>query len=268
MPAINSLDKLFRKRIQYSSRGPVTFQDLDVILEKMALHIPFENVCIIEERSRILTKDHLVNKMLILNEGGLCYELNSLLYLFIVENGFEASLIQGAVYDHASGAFGRIGRTHVAVKVCHEKQDYILDGGFGGNIPMKPVPLSGETVSSANGEFRIRAGETAYGDYRLEMKLKHKDTDWRIGYAFDSKRTIRDVRFLDDVRVTVEEHPASPFNKHRLLTKRTDDGSVTLTETSFTQWKKGNVKKREINSEEYQELLNLWFSQTDKRDPE
>ncbi|CAN7494995.1 arylamine N-acetyltransferase [Rossellomorea sp. LjRoot5] len=264
---MNNLDKLFRKRIQYSSADPVTFQDLDIILEKMANHIPFENVCIVEGRSRKLTKDNLLNKMLLMNEGGLCYELNSLLYLFLIESGFEASLIQGAVYDHALGTFGRIGRTHVAVKVCHEKQYYILDGGFGGNIPMKPVPLSGETVSSANGEFRIRAGKTAYGDYRLEMKLKHKDTDWRTGYAFDSKRTIKDVRFLDDVRVTVEEHPDSPFNKHLLLTKRTDDGSVTLTDTSFTQWEKGNVKKSEINSEEYQELLNLWFSQADKKDP-
>ncbi|MBN8192776.1 arylamine N-acetyltransferase [Bacillus sp. NTK074B] len=265
---MNNLDKLFRKRIQYSNPDPVTFQDLDIILEKMANHIPFENVCIMEGRSRILTKDHLLNKMLIMNEGGLCYDLNSLLYLFLIENQYDASLIQGVVYDHAAGKFGNIGRTHVAVLVRHEGQLYILDGGFGGNVPLKPVPLSGETVSSSNGEFRIREGKTHHGEYRLEMKLKYKDRDWRIGYAFDIDETIRDVSCLDNVRLTVEKHPDSPFNKHPLLTMRTEDGSVTLTDTSFTQWKSGNVEKKEIDHEKYKELLEYWFSQPFKKDPE
>ncbi|WP_440480355.1 arylamine N-acetyltransferase family protein [Rossellomorea vietnamensis] len=259
MPVINNLDKRFRDRIHFSPSGPLTFEDLDSILGKMAHAIPFENVRIIEKRSQEMSEENIIDKVLVRKEGGLCYELNSLLYLFLKENHFEASLIQGIVYDTARGEFGKMGRTHVAILVQHENQLYIVDGGFGGNLPMKPVPLSGETVSSSNGEFRISEGHTAHGHYQLEMKLKHKDTDWRIGYAFDIEETISDVSRLNGVRITVEEHAESPFNKHPLLTKRTDGGSVTLTDKSFTRWEAGKVTKEEIDSERYNELLNIWF---------
>lgn len=259
MPVINNLDKRFRDRIHFSTSSPLTFNDLDSILEKMAHTIPFENVCIIEKRTKEMTKENLIDKMLVRKEGGLCYELNSLLYLFLKKNQFEASLIQGIVYDAATGEFGNMGRTHVAILVQHENQLYIVDGGFGGNIPLKPVPLSGETVSSSNGEFRIRECHTAHGHYQLELKLKHKDTDWRIGYAFDTGETISDVSRLESVRVTVEEHSDSPFNKHPLLTKRINDGSVTLTDKSFTRWEAGKVTKEKIDGERYNELLDIWF---------
>jgi N-hydroxyarylamine O-acetyltransferase len=265
---INNLDALFRKRIHYPTANPVTFEDLDTILEEMGKHIPFENVCIIEKRSHVMTKGNLVDKMLVKNEGGLCYELNSLLYLFLIENQFDAALVRGVVYDDASGKYQSIGRTHVAILVRDDHQTYIIDGGFGGNIPLKPVPLSGEPVSSLNGEFRIREVETSHGDYVLEMKVKHKHSDWRIGYAFDSEETIRDVSRLDEVRVIIEEHPDSPFNKHLLLTKLTDDGRVTLTGTSITQWKGGNVTKKELDAEGYKEHLDSWFCARHEKDPE
>lgn len=49
-----------------------------------------------------------------------------------------------------------IGRTHVTILLKHEGQIYLIDTGFGGNLPLKPVPLNGETVISQNGEFRIK----------------------------------------------------------------------------------------------------------------
>lgn len=62
----------------------------------------------------------------------------------------------------------------------------------------------------------------------LEMKLKYKDTEWRIGYAFDS-------------------------------TKLTESGNVTLTITSFTKWEDGGVTKELIDEARYRELLREWF---------
>ncbi|WP_267897279.1 hypothetical protein [Peribacillus saganii] len=37
--------------------------------------------------------------------------------------------------------------------------------------------------------------------------------------------------------------PGSAFNKKPLLTKLTDLGNFTLTDTSFTEWKDGKVEK-------------------------
>jgi N-hydroxyarylamine O-acetyltransferase len=232
---------------------------LEHVLEQTAKTIPFENLCIINKKTGEISKESLANKMLVNREGGLCYELNGVLYFFLIENGFQAVLTRGVVYNHAAGEFLHIGRTHVTILLTHEGRTYVVDTGFGGNLPLAPVPLTGETVTSSNGEFRIKKAVTELGDYVLEMKLKHKDTEWRTGYAFDSKKPLADVSEFNEIQSIIAEHQASPFNKHPLLTKRTNGGNVTLTDTSFTQWDDGKVTKEKIDGTRFRELLNRHF---------
>lgn len=256
---MSELDALFRKRIGFSESEQISFDTLNHVLEKTARTIPFENLRIIQNRTTAITRENLTEKILARGEGGLCYELNPLLYLFLVEHGFDAVLALGVVYKHDEQRFQSIGSTHVTILCTYEGQMYVIDTGFGGNLPLMPVPLSGETVSSANGEFRIRKVDTEHGDYALEMKLRHKDTDWRVGYAFNSTRTITDVEACDAVRTIIEQHPESPFNKHPLITKLTDRGSVTLTNRSITQWTDGQVTKENIESARFNELVEQHF---------
>ncbi|KAA0561541.1 arylamine N-acetyltransferase [Bacillus sp. CH30_1T] len=266
---MTDLNTLFRKRIHYPTTGKISFHQLDTILEETAKSIPFENLCVIGNTFADLTKENLMNKMLVKNEGGLCYELNSLLYLFLIENQFDAVLVRGVVYNHDKELYQSIGRTHVVILVSHKDTTYVIDTGFGGNLPLKPVPLSGEAVVSSNGEFRIKEVDSLHGDYIFEMKLKHKHSEWRTGYAFDSGDPIKNVTQLNNIQTIIANHSDSPFNKHPLLTKRTNDGNVTLTDTSFTHWKAGELTKKEIDLESYKELLNSWFGfQHTKKDPE
>ncbi|WP_044339771.1 arylamine N-acetyltransferase family protein [Rossellomorea aquimaris] len=256
---MSDLNTLFRKRIHYPTKAKITFQQLNTILEETAKNIPFENLCVIEDTFTDLTKENLMNKMLVKNEGGLCYELNTLLYLFLIENRFDAVLVRGVVYNHDKKQYQTSGRTHVLILVTHKDTTYVIDTGFGGNLPLKPVPLSGEAVVSSNGEFRVKKADSPYGDYIFEMKLKHKHSEWKTGYAFDSSDHIKDVTQLNDIQTIIANHSDSPFNKHPLLTKRTDNGNVTLTDTSFTHWKDGEMTKEEIDHEGYKKLLTMWF---------
>ncbi len=257
---LSQLNTLFRKRIGFTESNKISFSDLEHILMKTAFNIPFENICIINKNSNEITKDSLIQKILLKNEGGLCYELNAILYLFLIENGFNASLVSGVVYDPVNSEYQNIGRTHVTILLSHEGQTYLIDTGFGANLPLKPVPLNGDIVISHNGEFRIKKEKTAYGDYILEIKLKHKDIDWRIGYAFDSETTIDEISNLNEIQTIIKEHEKSPFNKNPLITKLTNEGNVTLTNTSFTQWKNGTVLKEDIESEKFKELMKKIFN--------
>ncbi|MFS0556739.1 arylamine N-acetyltransferase family protein [Brevibacillus sp. 179-C9.3 HS] len=256
---MSELNDLFRKRIGMPENETITFDTLDRLLDLTALAIPFENFCIIEERTSEITRQSVVEKILFRNEGGLCYELNSMLYFFLLENGFDANLIRGVVYKHDAGGYYTIGRTHATILLTHEGQTYLLDTGFGSNLPLKPVPLTGEAVSSRNGEFRIKKEQTEYGDYVLEMKLKHKDTDWRIGYTFDSRKLVTDVVELNEIQTIIARHELSPFNKSPLLTKLTERGNVTLTNSSFTQWMDGVMSKEEIDGERFKKLAKQYF---------
>jgi len=256
---MRELNSLFRKRICISEDEKITFGTLDNILEKTAYNIPFENLCVIENKTNDITKENLMNKILLQKEGGLCYELNSMFYLFLIENGFNASLVRGVVYNHENQRYQTIGRNHATILIIHDEQTYLIDTGFGANLPLKPVPLTGETITSTNGEFRIEKVNTEHGDYILHIKLKHKDPDWRIGYAFDSKRTVTDLLELNEIQSSISEHPESPFNKNPLITRLTSEGSITLTDSSFTQWVDGNLTKEKIDYARFKELSKQHF---------
>lgn len=104
-------------------------------------------------------------------EGGLCYELNSILNFFLAENGFNVFLVRGVIYNNVTHEWLTLGRTHAANFLMYEDQMYLIATGFGGNLPLKPVPLNGESVTSDSGEFRIKKVDNEHGDYILEILL-------------------------------------------------------------------------------------------------
>jgi N-hydroxyarylamine O-acetyltransferase len=206
-----------------------------------------------------ITRENLADKILVRNEGGLCYELNTVLYFFLKENGFEVKSVRGVTYNPVNNSWSPVGRTHVINILTHKERKYVVDTGFGGNLPLRPVPLTGDVVTSSNGDFRIRKEKSEFGDYVLEMKLKHKNTEWVTGYAFDSTRPVKDETELNEVQKIIVESPNSPFNKSSLVVRLTDNGNKTLTETSFTHRTDGGEIKEEIDLTRFKELAKQHF---------
>lgn len=254
-----NINELFRKRIGVHETKELHFHDLPEILAKTAYTFPFENLCIIKGERGPVTREIIMAKTLERREGGLCYELNPLLYSFLQDNGFEVALVSGVVYNAAAKDWSSTGRTHVAILLQHHKKRYLIDTGFGGNLPLVPVPISGETVTSANGEFRIKKADHEYGDYCFEMKRRDKDVDWQIGYIFDTTAIIKDFSDLQEIQNIIVESKESNFNKSRLVTMLTPSGSMTLSNHSFTKWQDGQMSKEEISEGRFQELARQLF---------
>jgi N-hydroxyarylamine O-acetyltransferase len=51
---MNELNGLFRKRVGLPENEKITFETLELILEKTAATFPFENLCIISNHGEIL----------------------------------------------------------------------------------------------------------------------------------------------------------------------------------------------------------------------
>lgn len=252
---MENLDTLFRQRIGMLSHETINYDNLDVFLERIAREIPFENLCVIDNRTRNITKENLINKIITRNEGGLCYELNTILYLFLIENGFTSTLVRGRTYDHNEERWSAAGRTHILNLITHEGRKYVVDTGFGANLPLKPVPLSGSVVGSINGEFRVEKNHSKDGEYFLYIKLKHRQEDWKLGYVFDSTDEVQDFSVMNEVQNLIIEHPESRFNKKPLVTKINERGILILTNTSFTEWNNGNETKKEIDDTIFKKML-------------
>ncbi|MDG5471700.1 arylamine N-acetyltransferase [Jeotgalibacillus sp. ET6] len=145
-------------------------------------------------------------------------------------------------------------KTHAAIKLTYENRDYLVDTGFGGNLPLAPVPFSGESVETSNGKFRIRSRED---DFILEMIVRHKDDDWRTGYAFSPDPV--EISSWNELRDQLIDEERSPFNKQLLITQLTKEGNKTLTGKTFTQWANGESKKEEIREENFNHLAKIHF---------
>ncbi|SDC84210.1 N-hydroxyarylamine O-acetyltransferase [Terribacillus halophilus] len=245
---------LFHQRIKINEEP--SFGTLSSLLQKFAEAIPFENLRIIEHRQSHLSKEGLQEKILIQNEGGVCYELNTLLYHYLNECGWDVTLLSACIYDQKSNDWSNTGNTHVTILLHHDGEKYIVDAGFGANIALAPVPLAGNVVKTANGQFRIKRAEE---NYKLELKLADRDKDWRIGYRFSLGDSITHLAELQKMQQIIETHPNSPFNKSKLLTRRTSNGLYVLTPSSFTEWQDGVAAKQTIVEEEYTELLHTKF---------
>ncbi|WP_267897277.1 arylamine N-acetyltransferase [Peribacillus saganii] len=126
MCAMAGINPYFKKRIGIGPDEPVTFDNLGRLFEKTAKSFPFENRRIIEGRTGELTPESLANTLLTMSEGGLCYELNPLLVLFLKEYDLKVWMVRGSVYDRLSEGWCATGMTHVAVLVEHKVRFILL----------------------------------------------------------------------------------------------------------------------------------------------
>src|SRR5699024_2524176 len=146
-----------------------------------------------------------------------------------------------------------------AVLIKHTDKQYLVNTGFGGNLPLKPVPLDGEIVSSSNGEFRVERVTNEDEKFICYKKLKHKSKGGKIGYIVDLKDTTKNLSELEDIQDIINTHPDSAFNKRPLITKLTDKGSITLTDSSFTEWIDGKETKEEMDEKRFKDMKNKYF---------
>lgn len=220
----------------------------------MAYRFPFENRAVLAKENYNITKEELWRRLVKEQHGGLCYDLNGLIYFVLREAGFHVKLIRGTVYAGKQEEWALDG-THAAVLLSAEKGDYIVDIGFGINLALQPIPLSGETVQSPVGSFRIKGEETEKGSHVL---LMDKGEGWQIGYAFTLEES--DPGDLDDMKDMIHAHEKSPFNKSLLASKLTPNGRMVMSDRHFTIHENGGEgQKSDLAPSEFEEKLNTYF---------
>ena len=171
-------------------------------------------------------KQHLLEG----KRGGLCYDLNPLLYYVLKEAGLAVQLVQGTVYNKEADTWA-IDGTHVAIVLQHHNKRFLIDAGFGVNLPLQPVPFTGEWVGS-NSSLRFRNAEkTEKGTHLLQLD---RGAGAETGYAFTLKEVGEDT--LVQLRHEIYENEASPFNKRLLASKLTPTGRVIVTEDHMSRY--------------------------------
>lgn len=130
----------FFSRLEIEPKKIVKFEDLPSILSSFAKSVPFENIDVIYKNHKEISKENLLKKLLDNHRGGLCYEINPLLYYFLKDCGFNVQLVSATIYDHSSESWA-LDNTHVAILLTYNHIMYLIDSGFASFLPLSPVPF-------------------------------------------------------------------------------------------------------------------------------
>ncbi|MEH7189666.1 arylamine N-acetyltransferase family protein [Bacillus toyonensis] len=258
----------FFSKLKIPPRENVKFEDLHTILLQMGHLLPYENIDIMEGNMKEFSRENIEEKLLLKNRGGLCYEINSLLYYFLCDCGFNVYRIAGTLYDSKTRKWSP-DDGHALIVLQHKNENYIIDAGFASYLPLYPVPFNGASVTSVTGEYRVRKQNTEKGTHVFEMKKgKNGETShffdsdltdtWSIGYAF-YLNAINEKK-VNAIQNMVIEHPESPVNKGNIICKLIEHGHIALTKQSFTETRYGKKTKKEITEKQYHQILKNKFN--------
>ena len=135
--------------------GPVSVsrEVLESIHERHLSAIPFENIDVRLRRPILLDLDALENKLVARRRGGYCFEQNTLFAAVLRGLGFEVATLEARV--RPPGRTSALARTHMLGRVTIEDEDWLVDVGFGGDGPLRPVPMDGSVSEQPGSMYRV-----------------------------------------------------------------------------------------------------------------
>ncbi|PIC80753.1 arylamine N-acetyltransferase [Sporosarcina sp. P18a] len=213
-----------------------------------AQQFAFENLDVLLANEEPITEQYLQNKMIKQGRGGLCYELNGLLYIVLRDLGFPVQLAAATIWAPPPRDHYVLDRTHVVNLFHYEDTLYLIDSGFGSNLVMQPVALDGDPVTSPAGTFRLRSETTEKGTLVFEQQT---DNGWERRYGLYPDAI--DWVHLDHVKQQIHHSPESSFNKALLIAKVTNDGTYSINEDRYHR--KCNGNEETLPFQDHDELL-------------
>lgn len=205
----------YLQKLGFFSPPEPTLEVLTLLQKRHTTLFPFQTLTTVMHQPVSLDWHHMVNKVIITNQGGYCYELNMLFYGLLSSLGYETAIFSGHVI-HDTNFIRRSPRTHILVGVHLDDEEYICDVGHGGYTPTQPLHLHWQGPQP-----------TPYGLYTLA----HED-DWYYLQIVvgESLKTLYGFNLhpqhLTDLEVGnwyVWTHPDSLF-RQTLMVARTDEG--------------------------------------------
>ena len=233
-------------RIGYTGSRDVNVENLTALIRRHLETVPFENLDCCHTGAP-LTNDPevLFEKIVTRRRGGICFELNGLLYRLLTELGYSC---------HAVGV--RIPRPDGPAPICHQGvvvtlagKQYYCDVGFGGPGPKGALPLDDGDLQTVDGEqFRV-------GRDGVHVSIcRNQDGAW-----------IETLRYADIPCIWQDftgllyhfaMEPNSYFVRQRLVNLcLPDGGSLALTDNRFTVRRNGTVTRTELSEEDLPQVL-------------
>ena len=244
----------YLKRIQYKGNLLPTKENLFSLQSCHLQNVPFENLDIHYGRTIHLSIHSFYHKIVNLERGGFCYELNGLFYELLQHLGYSVRMISTRGWSESRSDFGDE-FDHLAILAFLEGETYIVDVGFGA-FTFEPLRFVPDVLQhDPNGTFLIEEYDEEYF-----LVLQVRDHDRIPEYRFTTKaRKLSDFEERCDYH---QNHPDSHFKKKKIISKQDTKIRITVTEDMFKISEKGLVLKEVCfrSEEEFKEAVQMYFN--------
>jgi N-hydroxyarylamine O-acetyltransferase len=232
--------KAYLARIGYS--GPVTPgpEGLRALHLAHLYSVPFENLDIALHRPITCDLQQFLHKIINLQRGGFCYELNGAFAALLRELGFRVTLLSARVARQDGSASPDF--DHMALRVDLE-EPWLADVGFGDSF-LEPLRLIPEIEQEQYGQrFRI----AAVGDVMI-VQRQLADEPWKSQFRFT--QTPRQLSDFESRCQFQQTSPDSHFTRQRICTLPTRDGRITLSDLKLIRTVGEKREERMLRDEE------------------
>lgn len=222
---------------------------LNAIHTQHLLHIPFENLDLMNDIPLSMDAHRIFEKVVNRKRGGLCFELNSLLYSILEALNFRVFYISGQFWN-ADKQIWNPECSHLALLVELDER-YLFDVGVGGGF-LEPLRLkSNEFYSDVSGSYRfVEANEV--DSFILQKENELGQWDKLLKVSLTPKRHEQ----FEPLLLELEDDEDSIFKQKKMCSIATKDGRISLTEDALTVTKNDVKTKYPVTSQtEWKQLL-------------
>ncbi|GMH67053.1 hypothetical protein TL16_g04579 [Triparma laevis f. inornata] len=150
----------------------IPFENLDVVLRATPEVIPMKT-------------EWIVDKLVLSQRGGYCFEQATVLLEALVALGFSSVRPVLSRVRWGKAPEQQTGTTHMFVTCVIDSVTYLADVGFAGTNSVAPINLSigDEPQQKPEGVFRVVKKDDDYS--YLEVQDRNVETDWRALYCWN-----------------------------------------------------------------------------------
>lgn len=200
------------------------------ILENHLERFSFNNISVLLNQPISLEIEDIINKIVINNLGGYCFEHNKLIHDILRSLGFDVRILVARVVN---GQDIDTPRTHRITLLELDGDQYIVDAGFGAMSPKTPIKI--DLSNDADQEYRI---------------IRNKDNDLQLersttqGYFTLYKFDLHHYTQADCIMGNFysSNHPNAVFVNNLVIALKLEDTTLSLRNRSYHRIGKNNTE--------------------------
>ncbi len=241
----------YLNRILFSGKPGNDKQTLFRLQRQHLLSIPFENLDIHCGVPINLNVNSFFRKVVEMNRGGFCYELNGLFSDLLMSLGFDVSLLSARV-STGDGGFGK-DFDHLCIAVKLGSEIYLTDVGFG-EFTFAPLKIMTEIKQ------KDERGLFAIFEYERDQFLVVKESDNANKDQYVFSFIPRELKDFEGMCRYHQTSPDSHFTQKKICSIPVEGGRKSLSDSTYKVTMGAEITETPVTSEnDFNSILQKEF---------